>query len=85
MADRAPDQKFVSDAHVSSAQEDNCRMAQVLPHRRRQLRPYLLEQIFDADDELVAALRPYFESAHFDAREHFHAQAGIDLHPDAKG
>src|SRR3546814_19035713 len=31
----------------------------------------------------VDGLRPYFESAHLDAREHFHAQIAIDLHPDA--
>lgn len=30
-----------------------------------------------------AALRPYFESAHLDAREIFHSDIGIDLHPDA--
>jgi hypothetical protein len=35
------------------------------------------------DPALVAALRPYFESAHQDAREVFHADAVIDLHPDA--
>jgi hypothetical protein len=29
------------------------------------------------------ALRPYFESAHLDARQVFHADIGIDLHPDA--
>jgi hypothetical protein len=45
----------------------------------------LLEQKRDIDDELITALRPYFESAHQDAREHFHAQIGIDLHPDADG
>lgn len=43
----------------------------------------LLEQQGESDDVLVAALRPYFESAHLDARTHFHAQLGIDLHPDA--
>lgn len=43
----------------------------------------LLEQHDDFDrDSLLDALRPYFESAHLDAREHFHAQIGIDLHPD---
>jgi len=31
----------------------------------------------------AAALRPYFESAHLDAREVFHGEAGLDLHPDA--
>lgn len=43
----------------------------------------LLEQKACIDDGLVAAFRPYFESAHLDAREYFHAQIGIDLHPDA--
>jgi len=43
----------------------------------------LLEQIEKVDQELIDALRPYFESAHLDAREHFHAQIGISLHPDA--
>lgn len=43
----------------------------------------LLEQIKPIDDALINALRPYFESAHLDAREQFHAQIGINLHPDA--
>ena len=43
----------------------------------------LLEQIAEINDDLIEALRPYFESAHLDAREHFHAQIGISLHPDA--
>jgi len=43
----------------------------------------LLEQIGASDAALVKAFRPYFESAHLDAREHFHEQIGIDLHPDA--
>lgn len=43
----------------------------------------LLVQKAAAGDALIDALRPYFESAHLDAREHFHAQIGIDLHPDA--
>ncbi|MBE7731152.1 MULTISPECIES: hypothetical protein [Acetobacteraceae] len=42
----------------------------------------LLEQVGVCDDALAAALRPYFESAHLDAREYFHRQLGIDLHPD---
>lgn len=38
----------------------------------------------DCDSGAVCqALRPYFESAHFDARQAFHADIGIDLHPDA--
>lgn len=45
----------------------------------------LLEQKTEIDEELIDALRPYFESAHLDAREHFHAQVGISLHPDAEG
>jgi hypothetical protein len=43
----------------------------------------LLEQKAPTGNELVTAFRPYFESAHLDAREFFHAQIGIDLHPDA--
>lgn len=42
----------------------------------------LLEQQNDPDDDLMDALRPYFESAHLDAREHFHKKIGISLHPD---
>lgn len=45
----------------------------------------LLEQKAKIDQELIDALRPYFESAHLDAREYFHAQIGISLHPDADG
>lgn len=45
----------------------------------------LLEQKTEIDQELIDALRPYFESAHLDAREYFHAQVGISLHPDAAG
>jgi hypothetical protein len=44
---------------------------------------YLFEQVVASDGELVSGLRPYFESAHQDAREVFHASARIDLHPDA--
>lgn len=43
----------------------------------------LLEQQSPSDDALLNALRPYFESAHLDAREHFHRKIGISLHPDA--
>lgn len=43
----------------------------------------LLEQQARTDDNLIAAMRRYFESAHLDAREYFHAQIGINLHPDA--
>lgn len=43
----------------------------------------LLEQKGASDDALVEAFVPYFESAHRDAREQFHEQIGIDLHPDA--
>ncbi|WP_234900435.1 aminotransferase [Rhizobium skierniewicense] len=45
----------------------------------------LFEQLAAPDDALVEALRPYFESAHLDAREVFHQTARIDLHPDADG
>ena len=44
----------------------------------------LLEQVGVTDGTLVNAFRPYFESAHLDARSHFHEQIGIDLHPDAE-
>ncbi|MEA1832547.1 aminotransferase [Methylobacterium durans] len=43
----------------------------------------LLEQKSKIGQDLVDALRPYFESAHSDARDHFHTQIGISLHPDA--
>lgn len=40
----------------------------------------LLEQNNPVDP---ADLRPYFESAHQDARQVFHSSAGMDMHPDA--
>ncbi|MFS2099541.1 hypothetical protein ACCC97_11305 [Variovorax sp. Varisp85] len=43
----------------------------------------LLEQLGASDAALIETFRPYFESAHLDAREHFHEEIGIDLHPDA--
>ncbi|MBQ0216458.1 hypothetical protein KAH39_03955 [Alcaligenes faecalis] len=45
----------------------------------------LLEQKSSTGKSLVDALRPYFESAHLDARRHFHEQIGISLHPDCVG
>lgn len=42
----------------------------------------LLEQLTPSEDTISAGLSPYFESAHADAREYFHAFAGISLHPD---
>jgi hypothetical protein len=43
----------------------------------------LLEQsVTPIDDALVGELRPYFESAHLDAREVFHKAARISLHPE---
>lgn len=45
----------------------------------------LLVQIAADDGSLAAALREYFESAHLDARNKFHEDIGIDLHPDAVG
>jgi hypothetical protein len=45
----------------------------------------LFEQAAPIDDALIDGLRPYFESAHLDAREVFHRAARIDLHPDANG
>lgn len=46
---------------------------------------YLFEEARPLDGDVVSGLRPYFESAHCDAREVFHAAASIDLHPDANG
>ena len=43
----------------------------------------LFEQAVAPDAQLTESLRGYFESAHDDAREVFHAAARIDLHPDA--
>lgn len=43
----------------------------------------LLEQKAPSDDTVREGLRPYFESAHADARQYFHAFAGMNLHPDA--
>jgi hypothetical protein len=43
----------------------------------------LLEQAGVSDGALAALFRPYFESAHLDARTRFHELIGIDLHPDA--
>ncbi len=45
----------------------------------------LLEQTKADDGSLAEALKGYFESAHLDARDKFHADIGIDLHPDAVG
>jgi hypothetical protein len=42
----------------------------------------LLEQVGSNDKTLVKELRPYFESAHADARKHFHELIGMDLHPE---
>lgn len=42
----------------------------------------LLQKEIDRET-ICQALRPYFESAHLDARQVFHAEIGIDLHPDA--
>jgi len=43
----------------------------------------LLEENQPRGAGIATGLRAYFESAHLDAREHFHAQIGMDLHPDA--
>lgn len=43
----------------------------------------LFEQVTPNDNNVIDELRPYFESAHRDAREVFHHAARIDLHPDA--
>jgi len=42
----------------------------------------LIEQTGTSDDELIDGLRPYFESAHLDARQEFHDFIGMSLHPD---
>ena len=42
----------------------------------------LIEQVNAYDDELIARLKEYFESAHLDARMVFHEFIGIGLHPD---
>ncbi len=43
----------------------------------------LLEAKQSSPTDLSASLRPYFESAHTDARRVFHKYAKLDLHPDA--
>lgn len=43
----------------------------------------LLEEKQPISPTVASSLRRYFESAHLDAREVFHAEAGLDLHPDA--
>lgn len=43
----------------------------------------LLEQQANDQASICEALRPYFESAHLDARQVFHKYIGIDLYPDA--
>lgn len=45
----------------------------------------LLEQKSPAGKPIIDALRPYFESAHLDARNYIHEQIGISLHPDLEG
>lgn len=42
----------------------------------------LLEQAEQSNDATREGLTPYFQSAHLDAREHFHAFANMSLHPD---
>lgn len=44
----------------------------------------LLEQTGENDEKVIEALRHYLESAFLDARTYFHAEVGIDLHPDAQ-
>jgi hypothetical protein len=43
----------------------------------------LEQQVASIDDADADQLRPYFESAHLDAREVFHRAARIKLHPEA--
>lgn len=45
----------------------------------------LLQAKEPGPSDLASSLRPYFESAHADARRVFHAYAKLDLHPDAVG
>jgi hypothetical protein len=45
----------------------------------------LLESNKPVPSDLAEQLRPYFESAHADARRVFHEYAKIDLHPDSLG
>ena len=45
----------------------------------------LLQAKHPTPPALAALLRPYFESAHGDARRVFHEYARLDLHPDAVG
>jgi hypothetical protein len=45
----------------------------------------LLQAKQPSPPDLAASLRPYFESAHADARRVFHKYAKLDLHPDAAG
>jgi hypothetical protein len=44
----------------------------------------LLEQKLESNQGIVKSLRPYFESAHADARAYFHEAIGLELHPDAE-
>ena len=43
----------------------------------------LLESKYTKPSEVIADFKPYFESAHRDARAEFHDEIGINLHPDA--
>ena len=43
----------------------------------------LLEARYANDADVLTDFKPYFESAHLDARIQFHDEIGIDLHPDA--
>lgn len=45
----------------------------------------LLQAKQPSSSNLAASLRPYFESAHTDARHVFHEYAKLELHPDAVG
>ena len=45
----------------------------------------LLVQKNADDGTLASSLLSYFESAHLDARDVFHSDIGLDLHPDAAG
>ncbi|MEH2565645.1 aminotransferase [Bradyrhizobium sp. AZCC 2289] len=53
------------------------------PSKKGRYGHILLEQKSPGGDTVREGLRPYFESAHSDARNHFHSFAGMSLHPDA--
>ena len=55
------------------------------PSEREGYGHLLLEEKDPKPEGLALGLRPYFESAHLDARKYIHDAIGIDLHPDGEG